>query len=114
MSKRLATGQFALSSSAQSGGALVSGIWCCEFSDTAFLHPLNNSLSTNVFLHLFDQGRAVRASIKSIEDHGYIIDVGVEDASAFMPTENATAYLKLVCRTSSVKIYPTATMFDQA
>jgi len=35
-------------------------------------------------------------AIESIEDHGYIIDLGVEGAKTFLPAEAARAYIQNV------------------
>ncbi|KJE97854.1 hypothetical protein CAOG_007936 [Capsaspora owczarzaki ATCC 30864] len=36
----------------------------------------------------------IPASVKSVEDHGYVLSIGLEGVHAFLPKGNSTAYLK--------------------
>ncbi|NXA05405.1 RRP5 protein, partial [Sapayoa aenigma] len=49
-------------------------------------------------------GMLLSGSVSSVEDHGYLIDIGVIGTHAFLPHEKAKSYIKAVKRGSDLKI----------
>lgn len=46
------------------------------------------------------QGRTLNAAVASVEDHGYVMNIGLEGLTGFLPKKEAVAYLELVRRVS--------------
>lgn len=51
---------------------------------------INGSLTASCLFN----GMILQAAVASIEDHGYIIDVGIEGITSFLKYSNATAFMK--------------------
>ncbi|XP_010173696.1 LOW QUALITY PROTEIN: protein RRP5 homolog [Antrostomus carolinensis] len=49
-------------------------------------------------------GMVLSGFVSSIEDHGYLIDIGVSGTHAFLPHQKAQSYIKAVLRGSDLKI----------
>ncbi|XP_014815473.1 PREDICTED: protein RRP5 homolog isoform X2 [Calidris pugnax] len=49
-------------------------------------------------------GMLLSGSVSSVEDHGYLIDIGVRGTHAFLPRQKAQNYIKAVKRGSDLKI----------
>ncbi|NWI57334.1 RRP5 protein, partial [Calyptomena viridis] len=49
-------------------------------------------------------GMLLSGSVSSVEDHGYLIDIGVIGTHAFLPHEKAKSYIKAIKRGTDLKI----------
>ncbi|NWI11122.1 RRP5 protein, partial [Crypturellus soui] len=49
-------------------------------------------------------GMLLSGTVSSVEDHGYIIDIGVRGANAFLPRQKAPNYIKLAKKGPDLKI----------
>ncbi|NXP19863.1 RRP5 protein, partial [Scytalopus superciliaris] len=61
---------------------------------------VNKSLSASALT----VGMLLSGSVSSVEDHGYLIDIGVTGTHAFLPHEKAKNYIKAVKRGPDLKI----------
>lgn len=56
-------------------------------------------LKTQVFYHITElllSHQLLSGFVSSVEDHGYLIDIGVSGTNAFLPRQKAQNYIKTV------------------
>uniref|UniRef100_A0A672TTY3 Protein RRP5 homolog n=1 Tax=Strigops habroptila TaxID=2489341 RepID=A0A672TTY3_STRHB len=61
---------------------------------------VNNGLNASALA----SGMLLSGFVSSVEDHGYLIDIGVSGTNAFLPRQKAQNYIKTVKRGSDLKI----------
>ncbi|XP_065495074.1 protein RRP5 homolog [Caloenas nicobarica] len=61
---------------------------------------VNNGLNASALA----SGMLLSGFVSSVEDHGYIIDIGIRGTHAFLPRQKAQKYIKAIKRGSDLKI----------